>query len=165
MFYTFSQLAYQGGSVLKSASASSVTEIISAIHAYNDTISSSKWLVQPTMNLRSESSPLENADEVSSSTSVCGPLLRLSRSYSTQLSWCCKLLTLLTSQTLQPVFPSLIPNTRILTLQHRRLSIYPLYSYRPKLSSWMGCPPMQGKMHKLKKKNGQNIFSGYSTPL
>ncbi|KIM84002.1 hypothetical protein PILCRDRAFT_819029 [Piloderma croceum F 1598] len=53
-----------GGSILKSSSASSVTEIISAIQAYNDTVSSSKWLVQSTMNLRSENSSLENADEL-----------------------------------------------------------------------------------------------------
>ena len=54
----------QGGSILQSSSPANVTEIINAIQAYNDTIKSSKWLVQPTMNLRSESSPLENADEV-----------------------------------------------------------------------------------------------------
>jgi nuclear cap-binding protein subunit 1 len=52
-------------------SALNVTEIINAIQAYNDTIASSKWLVQPTMILRSETSSLENADEVIRNYFIC----------------------------------------------------------------------------------------------
>lgn len=41
-----------------------MTEIIDAIQTFNDTILASKWLVQPTMQLRSENLPLDNANEV-----------------------------------------------------------------------------------------------------
>lgn len=53
-----------GGPVLKPNSASSVLDIINAIQAFNDTTSSSKWLVQPTIKIYSDIVSIENGDEV-----------------------------------------------------------------------------------------------------
>jgi nuclear cap-binding protein subunit 1 len=50
--------------MLKATSPKSVSDIINAIQAYSETITSSKWLVQPIVKLFSDSVILENADEV-----------------------------------------------------------------------------------------------------
>lgn len=56
---------HQAWPMLKAISPKSVTDIIIAIQAYSEIITSSKWLVQPTVKMFSESVTLENADEVS----------------------------------------------------------------------------------------------------
>jgi nuclear cap-binding protein subunit 1 len=50
--------------MLKATSPKTVTDIITAIQAYSETITNSKWLVQPTVKMFSDSAVLENADEV-----------------------------------------------------------------------------------------------------
>lgn len=57
-------LSIQGGPILKATSSTSVTEIINAIQAYNDTTTAQKWLVAPSMKLASGSFVSENGDEV-----------------------------------------------------------------------------------------------------
>ncbi|KAF7331795.1 hypothetical protein MKEN_00059500 [Mycena kentingensis (nom. inval.)] len=52
------------GRVLKVDSPRQVQEIISAIHAYNDTTASAKWLVRPANQMYSDSAPCTNADEL-----------------------------------------------------------------------------------------------------
>ncbi|KAF7969405.1 hypothetical protein HWV62_27397 [Athelia sp. TMB] len=51
------------GSVLKDE-GESVAEIITAIQSFNDSVSTSKWLVQPSVRLYAEDVPPENADEL-----------------------------------------------------------------------------------------------------
>ncbi|KAG5643263.1 hypothetical protein DXG03_001273 [Asterophora parasitica] len=53
-----------GGPSLKHYSATSVTEIIGAIQAFNDTTNSAKWLVQPSVKVFSDAVAIENADEL-----------------------------------------------------------------------------------------------------
>lgn len=61
----------QGGPILKASSAANVTEIINAIQAYNDTTTSQKWLVAPSMKLTSGVFTPENGDEVGHIMSIC----------------------------------------------------------------------------------------------
>ncbi|KAF5372027.1 hypothetical protein D9615_008085 [Tricholomella constricta] len=53
-----------GGRSLKPYSATSVTEIIDAIQAFNETTASAKWLVQPTVKVFSEALAIANGDEL-----------------------------------------------------------------------------------------------------
>ncbi|KAF8632011.1 hypothetical protein AX17_004954 [Amanita inopinata Kibby_2008] len=52
------------GPILKLHSAMSVTDMINAIQAYNDTMASPRWLVQPTVEGHSEKAVNEYADEL-----------------------------------------------------------------------------------------------------
>jgi len=54
----------QSGAVMAKSSSSNTTEIIKTIQNYNDSIYSSKLLVQPMMSLFTESRFVENTDEV-----------------------------------------------------------------------------------------------------
>jgi hypothetical protein len=55
----------QGGPILKPSAGESVQEIITAIQAYNDTVTSPKWLIGPMLKMYSDEGSTSNADEVS----------------------------------------------------------------------------------------------------
>lgn len=54
----------QSGAVMAKSSSSNTTEIVKTVQNYNDSIYSSKLLVQPMMSLFTESRFVENTDEV-----------------------------------------------------------------------------------------------------
>jgi nuclear cap-binding protein subunit 1 len=58
--------ALQAGPILKAHSALSVTDIINAIQAYNETMNNPRWLVQSSAEAHQEKNSDENTDEVGS---------------------------------------------------------------------------------------------------
>lgn len=71
----------QAGPELKKYSAASVSEMIMGIQTYNESVQSSKWLVQPIMCLHSTELTKEHVDEVRPSLhATCTRILMISPS-------------------------------------------------------------------------------------